>query len=203
MEDKFVAVVGIVVILGVISWVLWRTFNAGRLRGMREAVLDLSRQCSFHYESKQEDPLPEKVTKALDYMKDALKRGSGVKGKTRLYLLGAGMLGDAMGEAAWQKGFYAGQNWTDPRDGEQRIDMPIEGWRTIRYLAHIGFKHQMPNYEAMLHFPFGTEEEALEAERAIEKLEFAIRHSEVDPEYSDSLSRNMLIWEQWPKEQRA
>ena len=30
-----------------------------------------------------------------------------------------------------------------------------------------------------------------------------INHRESDPEYSDSLSRNMLIWQQWPSEAPA
>ncbi len=88
-------------------------------------------------------------------------------------------------------------------DGEQRIDMPLEGWREIRHLAHIGFQHQIPNYEQMLKFPFRTAEEAQRAEAAIEKLEFAIGYSKIDPEYSDSLARNMLIWNQWPSDAQA
>jgi hypothetical protein len=42
-----------------------------------------------------------------------------------------------------------------------------------------------------------------QAEAAIEKLEFAINHREHDPEYSDSLQRNMLIWNQWPSDAQA
>jgi len=49
----------------------------------------------------------------------------------------------------------------------------------------------------------GYEQEAQRAEAAIEKLEFAIRHRETDPEYSDSLQRNMLIWQRWPGEAQA
>jgi hypothetical protein len=62
---------------------------------------------------------------------------------------------------------------------------------------------QMPNYTRMLHFPFDSEEKALQAEAAIEKLEYAIGHSKSDPEYSDSLQRNMLVWNQWPSETQA
>jgi hypothetical protein len=199
MDEKWILYAGIGIAYLVLVWLRSRSFHQGRLAGIREAVTELSRPCSFHYEE-QDKPLPEKVDKALDYMKDALKRGEGTKGKIRLYLIGAGMLGDAMGEAAWHKGFAAGRDWQDPRDGEHRIDMPIESWRTIRFLAHMGFKHQMPNYQRMSFFGFETEEQAVAAERAIEQLEFAIKHSKVDTEYSDSLSRNMLIWEQWPRQ---
>ncbi|SIO00219.1 hypothetical protein SAMN05443247_01317 [Bradyrhizobium erythrophlei] len=202
MDDRFAAAVGVAIIVGIVWWVLNSRYQAGRLAGIREATADISRACSYHYEVKDQ-PLPEKVEKALDYMAGALKRGKGDKGKGDLYTLGAATLGDAMGEAAWQKGFAAGQEWTDPRAGELRVDMPKDYWRRIQYLAHIGFQHQMPNYERMIHFPFEREDDAMESERAIEKLEYAINHRESDPEYSDSLSRNMLIWQQWPSEAPA
>ncbi len=56
-----------------------------------------------------------------------------------------------MGEAAYQKGFDAGRRWSEPSDGERRIDLPLEQWRWIRYLAHIGFLNQMPNYAPARH----------------------------------------------------
>jgi hypothetical protein len=201
MDDRFASAVGVAIIVGVIWWVLNSRYNAGRLAGIREATCDISRQCSYHYEVKDE-PLPEKVDKALDYMAGALKRGKGIKGKADLYLTGAATLGDAMGEAAWQKGFAAGQRWQDPSDGEMRIDMPLENWRRIRWLAHVGFKHCMPNYEpiAVGFLNFRGQEEAEASEHAIEKLEYSINHRESDPEYSDSLSRNMLIWNEWPQD---
>jgi hypothetical protein len=180
----------------VVVWLRSQSFNQGRLAGIREAVTDVSRSCSYHYESRDE-PLPEKVDKALVYMSDALKRGNGIGGKIDLYLVGSGMLGDAMGEAAYQKGFDAGRRWSYPSDGEQRIDMQPDGWRAIRYMAHSGFLNQMPN------FPFDSEERAKHAEAAIEKLEIAIGHSKGDPEYSDSLQRNMLIWKRWPSNTEA
>lgn len=199
MDDRFASAVGVAIIVGVVWWVLNSRYNAGRLAGIREATCDISRACSYHYELKDE-PLPEKVDKALNYTAGALKRGKGIKGKADLYLAGAATLGDAMGEAAWQKGYAAGQQSQYPDDGESRIDMTPDHWRRIRYLAHMGFLTQMPNYTRMLHFPFDREDDALESERAIEKLEYATNHRESDPEYSDSLQRSMLIWNQWPQD---
>jgi hypothetical protein len=190
MDDKILISIGIPAVYFVLVWLRSRSFNQGRLAGIREAVTDVSRSCSYHYEEKDK-PLPKNVDEALVYMAGALKRGRGVKGKIGLYLTGSGMLGDAMGEAAYQKGFDAGRS--DPSDGEQRIDMTPESWRAIRSLAHEGFLHRMEGYE----------QEAHRAEAAIEKLEFAIRHCETDPEYSDSLQRNMLIWQRWPSEAQA
>ena len=201
-NEKWVIFGAIVIAVIVIEWLRAQAFQNGRLSGIREATLQVSRSCSYHYEVKDE-PLPKKVDEALTYMADALKRGRGAKGKSELYLTGSGILGDAMGEAAYQKGFDAGRRWSDPSDGERRIDMPLEGWRAVRYLAHIGFLHQMPNYQRMLHFPFNSKEKAMQAAGAIERLEFAINHREHDPEYSDSLQRNMLVWNQWPSDAPA
>jgi hypothetical protein len=173
-----------------------------RLDGMREVVDTIIRNVSHHYERPGE-PLPEEIEKAIDDLHAGVKRRKNDRERGDAYRVGAAVLLDKMGQAGVDRGFKSGQDWSEPRDGEYRIDMPIEHWRRIRYLAHIGFQHQMPNYERMLHFPFDSEEDALQSEAAIEKLEFAIGHSKSDPEYSDSLARNMLIWKRWPQEQKA
>ena len=80
MDDRFAAAVGVAIIVGIVWWVLNSRYQAGRLAGIREATADISRACSYHYEVKDQ-PLPEKVEKALDYIAGALKRGKGDKGK--------------------------------------------------------------------------------------------------------------------------
>ena len=80
MDDRFASAVGVAIIVGVIWWLLNSRYNAGRLAGIREATCDISRACSYHYELKDE-PLPEKVDKALNYMAGALKRGKGIKAR--------------------------------------------------------------------------------------------------------------------------
>jgi hypothetical protein len=171
----------------------------GRHAGSRRHDI---RNVSHHYERPGE-PLPEEIEKAIDDLHTGVKRRKNDRERGDAYRVGAAVLLDRMGQAGVDRGFKSGQDWSEPRDGEYRIDMPIEHWRRIRYLTHIGFQHQMPNYERMLHFPFDSEEDALQSEAAIEKLEFAIGHSKSDPEYSDSLARNMLIWNRWPQEQKA
>jgi hypothetical protein len=170
-------------------------------QGMREVVDYVARAGSHHYEREGED-LPEKVVKALDYLKYALSQKSAAD-RARLYALGAGTLADAMGEAASARGAETAKSWMQPSDGEVRIDMPMESWIDLRYMADTGFQHKMPNYREVVPFHFWSKEDAEKAEAALEKLEFAIRHSGRDPEYSDSLSRNMLIWDQWPDEQKV
>jgi hypothetical protein len=92
MDERILISIGIAAAYFVLVWLRSRSFNQGRLAGIREAVTDVSRSCSYHYESKDE-PLPEKVDKALVYMSHALKRGNGIKGKIDLYLTGSGCSG--------------------------------------------------------------------------------------------------------------
>jgi hypothetical protein len=191
---------GIAILVGLVA--LFRRWKASiRLQGMREVVDYVARAGSYHYEREGED-LPEKVVKALDYLKYASSQKSPAD-RARLYAVGAGTLADAMGEAAAARGAQTAQFWMRPSDGEVRIDMPMESWIAIRYMADAGFQHKMPNYRHIMPSHFRSKEDAEKAEAALEKLEFAVRHSERDPEYSDSLSRNMLIWNQWPDEQKV
>lgn len=174
-------------------------YRAGRIQGMREATLEISRACSYHYE-RDGDSLPKKVDEALKSAARAMKQSA--KDKPTYFLNAAYALGDAMGEAAWSRGYDAGIDRQEPRDDEVRIDMPLDRWRILRRCADLGFHYRFPNYRPMFvewqHFE--TEEAAEEAERAIAKIEYGINHKKGDPEYSDSLSRNMLIWERWPNE---
>jgi hypothetical protein len=191
---------GIAIVVGLV--VMFGRWKASiRLQGMREVVDYVARAGSYHYEREGED-LPEKVVKALDYMKYALSQKS-ASDRARLYALGAGTLADAMGEAASARGAQTAKFWMHPSEGEVRIDMPMESWIAIRYMADTGFQHKMPNFREIMPRHFRSKEDAEKAEAALEKLESAVRHSERDPEYSDSLSRNMLIWNHWPDEQKV
>ncbi|WP_315729716.1 MULTISPECIES: hypothetical protein [unclassified Bradyrhizobium] len=69
--------VGIAVVIGVIivEWIRAKAYQYGRLAGASQAVHDLSRACSYHYEEKDQ-PLPKNVDEALDYLADTLKRGT-------------------------------------------------------------------------------------------------------------------------------
>jgi len=58
--EKWMIVGGILVAVFVIEWLRSQAFQNGRMAGIREAVTDVSRSCSYHDERKDE-PLPEKV----------------------------------------------------------------------------------------------------------------------------------------------
>jgi hypothetical protein len=82
------------------------SFIAGT-EGMRQVVSVMSLRCSYHYERGTE-PLPDAVTKALDYLDSALKQDT-LKRRADQYAVGAGMLADAMGRAAAKRGAQEAQ----------------------------------------------------------------------------------------------
>jgi hypothetical protein len=174
-----------------------RSFKIGLLAGARQAVMDLSRACSRSYEVKDE-PLPTEVDKALTYMSDALKRGQGTKGKLELYLIGAAMLGEAMGEASYQKGFDAGRRFTEPSTGEMRVDMSEREIRDLAYLADVGFHHVIEGGRAS---NFHSAADAEHASNAINILESQLPPVIEDDPYAFSWNRQTSIWDKWPREQ--
>jgi hypothetical protein len=89
-------------------------------------------------------------------MQEALKRGKGTNGKIPLYLTGAGILGDAMGEAADGKGFDAGRQFVEPSKGELRVDMSEQEIRTPAWLADIGFHHVIEGTTSPTSIPLPT-----------------------------------------------
>jgi hypothetical protein len=198
--DKTTIIVGIIVAVFVIGWLRDRSFHMGRLAGAREAVQDLSRSCSHHYE-REGEPLPESVDKALTYMSDALKRGKGAKGKLFLYLPGAGMLGDAMGESAYGRGIEGGRQWMEPSKGDIRVDMDEREIRTLAWLANIGFHHVIDGGHT------SNFQNAADAEAAANAVGTLESHSppiegidEGDSRYDAAWYRQTSIWDKWPNE---
>ena len=178
----------------------WNMKAKARLKGMEDLMDKIIRDTSHLYE-RHDEPLMESVGKAVDALQARLRNTKSIRQKPEVYQAYAGVLASAMAEACVTRGVESGRLWSEPRGEDVRIDMPMERWRLLRRLADTGFGYCMPNYKPMMQEwqHIETEAEALEAEIALEKLERAIRHRESDPEYSDSLARNMLIWERWPE----
>jgi hypothetical protein len=195
------AIVGVAAVWIAIS-IIRDWMARARLDGMKEAANVMIRNISFHYERKDE-PLPEEIDKAIEDMHSRVGRKKNDHERAEAYLIGAGVLADKMGEAAFNRGTDVGRDWQEPREGDYRIDLPMQSWMTLRSLAHNGFLHWMPHYTPMLEFHCRTKEEAEAAAAVVEALEFKIpKHVRGDPEYSMSLSRNMLVWD-WDKQPAA
>jgi len=110
IEDKmFLAVVAfwLLVALFVVLWLNRRgELQKARLDGMRQVVSLMALRCSYHYE-RDNEPLPDGVTRALDFLDFALEQSS-IKRRADHYAIGAGMLADAMGRAAAKRGAQEG-----------------------------------------------------------------------------------------------
>jgi hypothetical protein len=79
-------------------------FAFGQLQGFREAIDQLTRGVSLHYE-RDGEPLPEDVAKCVDKMKAGVAKGRNAQEKCEAYRVHLQGFGDVMGEAAWQAGF--------------------------------------------------------------------------------------------------
>jgi hypothetical protein len=101
------------VLIGIAFWLLVALFvvlrlkrrdelQKARLEGMRQVVDIMVLRGSYHYE-RADEPLPEGVIRALDFLDSALAQDT-PRGKASRYVAGAGMLADAMGAAAARRG---------------------------------------------------------------------------------------------------
>jgi hypothetical protein len=195
--DKSTLVVCIIVAAVVIEWLRHKAYQHGRLAGVIEAVQDVSRSCSYQREN---GPLPEGVDKALVYMNDSLKRGKGVTGRITLYLTGAGMLGNVMGEAAYGRGLEAGRLWLEPSDGETRIDMTAQEIRTLAWLADVGFHHVIDGSHVSNFRDAADAEAASNAVHTLEGHAPPIEGIDTDPYEDCAWYRQTSIWDKWPNE---
>jgi hypothetical protein len=166
---------GLHVALIVAGWSCARSyFEKGRLHGMEEAIGEISRGISSHYELEGQ-VVPERVAKAVKAVKAvAGKRSKKAKGSTDPYHAQLWIVGDAIGEACWLKGHAAGIRRKAPAEGKIRVDFSLTELLQLSWLAHLGFQHMMPNYRGFEIHRFSGEEDALEGAKAVAKMESVI-----------------------------
>jgi hypothetical protein len=149
-------------------------FDSGRLRGMEEAVREISRGISPHCELEGQ-VAPERVAKAIEAFKavswNRRKKGNG---STDPYHAELWIVGDAIGEACWLKGHTAGIRRKAPVEGKIRVDLSLTELLQLSWLAHLGFQYMMPNYRGFEIHRFSGEEDAREGAKAVGKIESAI-----------------------------
>jgi hypothetical protein len=191
------AVVGLV---GVVSGAR-EVFARGRLQGMRGAMYEITRGVSSHYEHEGKD-IPERVAKCVDETKNMVGKAKTVQQKCEAYRINFWSLGNVMGEAAWQDGFEEGQRFTDPRDGEIRVDLTSKELVNIHWLAHYGFENMIWNKDGP--FTFKDENDAERATHAIERLETNMpkQYRDEDDPYAQSFNRQTMIWDRWPSSKK-
>jgi hypothetical protein len=149
-------------------------FDKGRRRGMEEAMREITRGISSHYEV-EANVVPERVAKAVKAFKavswNDRKKSNGPADRHFAQLW---IVGDAIGEACWLKGHAAGIRRKAPAEGKIRVDLSITELLQLSWLANLGFRHMMPNYRGFEIHRFGGEEDAQEGAKAVGKIEGVI-----------------------------
>jgi hypothetical protein len=175
------------------------SYAAGRLKGISEATSGLIRAAGACYEEKGQ-PFPEGVTKSIESVHAAVTKASGNQEKCYAYSIRLWEIGNAVGRATFDAGYEAGQRITDPRDGEVRVDLALMELLSVRWLAHLGFEHNIRCKNAS--FPFQDEKDAQEATNAILRLEYHIPRERDDPSdpYALAFNRQTMIRERWPSD---
>jgi hypothetical protein len=174
-------------------------FDKGRRQGMEEAIREITRGISSHYELEGQ-AVPERVEKAVKAVKAVFgKRRKKGEGSTDPYHAQLWIVGDAIGEACWLKGHAAGIRRKAPAEGKIRVDLSLTELLQLSWLAHLGFQHMMPNYRSFEIHRFSGEEDAQEGAKAVGKMESVIptKHRPFADLSVQFKSRQKLICDWW------
>ena len=171
--DILLVLCGLLAAFVIASFTCARSYFAeGRLLGMQEAVRELNRGISAHYELDGQ-VVPERVAIALKAFYSVFERPC-IKKSTASYYAQLWIVGNAIGEAIWIKGHAAGVRRKAPTQGKIRVDFSLAELLQLSWLAHLGFQHMMPNYRGFEIHRFSGAEDACEGARAVAKIEAII-----------------------------
>ena len=150
-------------------------FGRGRLHGMQEATQEIVRGISSHYEVDGQT-MPPGAAKAVEAMNSAT---DGVSYSKRILRHHAHLwvFADTIGKACWQKGYESGKRKMAPKEDRVLVELSRKDLLHLVCLAHLGFKHMMPNYRGIEMHRFNGRYEAEDGSFAVEKLEVAIRRA--------------------------
>jgi hypothetical protein len=187
------------------TWSMSRSFyEKGRVRGIRECVKEMRRgtvaqlDCDGH-------KLPDDLQKALSALDTLLDRAP-LKTKSATDPIHAQLwtLGRTLAEACWIKGHAAGVRRKAPPEGKIRIDLSVIELLQLGALASLGFQSMMPNARLVDLHRFSGRDDAVEAARAVGRLEAAIPKDHRPDLVRHAGSRMQLIDGWWlPATQRA
>jgi hypothetical protein len=146
-------------------------FDKGRLRGNEEAAREIIRGLELHYTQQNSKAIPKDVLEAIDALQNIGRKSNRRAPPQQAPLW---LFGDAAGRACWHKGYVAGLQELAPDDDKIRLDFSAAELMQLGSLAHLGFQHTMPNYRDLEVHRFTGEENAIEGNRIIERLEKAV-----------------------------
>jgi hypothetical protein len=161
--------------LGWSTWSMSRSFfENGRIRGIRECVREIRRGATISLGCDNQK-LPDDLQKEIAALEALLDRApSKTKATTDPIHVQLSTLGRALAEACWVKGHAAGVRRKAPAEGKIRIDLSAIELLQLGALANLGFQHMMPNARLFDFRRFTGRDDAVEAARALSRLEAAI-----------------------------
>ena len=173
-------------------------YEAGRKRGIEEAVREILRGVGSHVEL-EGGALPAAIEKAGNDLKILSARRLSKKLLIQAYHGQLWVMGNAIGDSCWMKGHAAGMRRKAPAEGRIRVDLSLNELLQLGWLAHLGFQHMMPNYRSFETYRFSSQADAEEAARAVGRLEASVPSK--DRPITDLTvqfkSRQQLIGEWW------
>jgi hypothetical protein len=197
--------------IGLFTGLVWSTwsmsrsfFEKGRIRGIRECVREMRRgtvaQLDFN-----DEKLPDDLRKALSGLEALLDRAA-FKTRSGTDPVHAQLwtLGRTLAEACWLKGHAAGVRRKAPAEGKIRVDLSAIELLQLGGLANLGFQHMMPNARLFDLRRFTGKDDAVEAARALSRLEASIPKDHRPDLLRHAEDRMQLIDDWWtPKAERA
>jgi hypothetical protein len=165
---------GIFLSLAWSTWSMSRSFFAkGRIRGIRECVREMRKGMVVQVGYGDEEP--DDLKRALLTLETMLNRPTPkTKPDTDPIHAQLWTLGRTLAEACWLKGHAAGIRRKTPEEGKIRIDLSVIELLQLGGLANLGFQTMMPNTRLVELRRFSGRDDAVEAARALSRLEAVI-----------------------------
>lgn len=191
-----------------LTWSTWSMsrsfFEKGRIRGVRECVREMRRGMVALLDC-EDQKLPDDLQKAISELEAVLERASSItKSNTDPIHARLWTLGRTLAEACWVKGHAAGVRRKAPAPGNVRVDLSAIELLQLGGLANLGFQHMMPNARLFDLRRFTGRDDALEAARALSRLEAAIPKQHRPDVLRHAEGRKQLIDNWWtPMSERA
>jgi hypothetical protein len=179
-------------------------FGKGRIRGIRECVMEIRKGTVVLLDS-EDKKLPDDLQQALAGLEQLLARApTKTKAGTDPIHAQLWTLGRTLADACWVKGHAAGIRRKAPVDGKIRVDLSIVELLQLGGLANLGFQHMMPNARLFELRRFTGKDDAVEAARAVSRLEAAIPKENRPDLVRHAESRMQLIDNWWtPVKERS
>jgi hypothetical protein len=184
-----------------LAWSTWSMsrsfFEKGRIRGIRECVREIRRGTVVQLDC-DDKKLPDDLQKAISALEALLDRApSRTKSTADPIHAQLRTLGRTLADACWLKGHAAGVRRKAPAEGNIRLDLSAIDLLQLGGLANLGFQHMMPNARLFDLRRFTGKDDALEAARAVSRLEAAIPKEHRPNLLRHAESRKELIDDWW------